>query len=198
MGGWGSGSYVRTGSSKGTAEKSLPLDVRKLNRKGLLVPGGWITSKWSTGGNVHASIGAEVREDYLLLKYTHNKTEAVEQRIPFTWTPCNYGGKRVWFICPYCGRRCAVVYSGGKYFACRKCCNLTYQSCNETAMDRKYRRANNLRQRIGAKPGAFNSLPIFKPKGMHQTTWDRLRWKIQLLEEEGFRLMGRNMGLEGY
>lgn len=197
MGGWGSGSYIRTGSSKRTAERSLPLDIRQLKRSGCLAPGQGLSWKWSRGDRVHASIGAEVRKDHLLLKYTHN-TEQVEQRIYFTWTPCNYGGARVWFLCPHCGKRVAVIYSGGKYFACRKCCNLTYLSCNETAMDRKYRRANNFRQKIGARPGCFNPLPIFKPKGMHQTTWDRIRWKIQILEEEGFQVMGRNLGLEGY
>ncbi len=145
---------------------------------------------------VRASIGIRVHEDHLLLEYTHNKTDAVKQRLTLTRTPCNYGGERVWFICPSCGKRVAVLYSGGKYFACRGCCNLTYQSCNETAMDRKYRRANDLRRRIGAKPGCFNSLPIFKPKGMHQTTWNRIRWEIQQIEYQGMMEMGRLMGME--
>jgi hypothetical protein len=51
-----------------------------------------------------------------LLKYTH-RDELVEQRINFIWTTCNYGGKRVWFICPSCGKRVAVIYLGCKYFA---------------------------------------------------------------------------------
>ena len=49
-------------------------------------------------------------------------------------------------------------------------------------MDRKTSKANKLRERIGAKPGAFNHLPIFKPKGMHQSTWARIRNEIQYLE----------------
>ena len=198
MGGWGSGSYYRLGNSKRTTGSSLPLDIRKIKREGCLTPGRWFSWQWSTCGNVRASIGAEVLEDCLILKYTHNKTDAVEQRISFAWTPCNYGGRRVWFICPYCGKRVAVLYSGGKYFACRGCCNLTYQSCNETTMDRKYRRANNLRERIGGKPGCFDRLPIFKPKFMHQITWTRIKWEIMNIEDAGLRVLGHKLGMNGF
>jgi len=198
MGGWGSGSYYRLGSSKRTTSESLPLDIRKIKRSGRLSPGQRFSWQWSRGGNVHASIGAEVMEDCLILKYTHNKTDAVEQRITFSWTSCNYGGKRVWFICTHCGKRVAVLYSGGKYFACRGCCKLTYQSCNETAMDRKFRRANNLRDKIRAKPGCANPLLLFKPKGVHQTTWDKIRWEIMKIEAEGWRIMGGKLGMKGY
>ncbi len=195
MGGWGSGSYYRIGSGKGVAESSLPLDIRKLKRQGLLFPGSSIESLWSTGGNVHSTIGAIAYKDYLLLRYTHKKIEDIEQKIYFTYTPCNYGGERIWFRCPFCGRRCAVVYSCGKYFACRVCGNLTYQTSNETTMDRRFSKANKLRKRIGANPGAFNSLPYFKPKGMHQQTWDRIRNKIQCLEHIGIAEMGRRLGV---
>jgi hypothetical protein len=56
--------------------------------------------------------------------------------IPLTTTPCRYGGKRYWFICPmsrsgrYCGRRVAKIYLGDSLFACRHCYGLTYASCN--------------------------------------------------------------------
>ncbi len=47
---------------------------------------------------------------------------------------CRFGGKRYWFICPlniagrYCGRRCAMLYSAGRYFGCRKCYDLAYST----------------------------------------------------------------------
>ena len=195
MGGWGSGSYPRPGSTKDTAESSLPLDIRKLKRQGLIVLGRWFSWQWSTGGNVHSSIGAIANKDYLLLRYTHKKTDSVKQKIYFTYTSCNYGGERIWFQCPTCGRRCAVVYRSGKYFACRICCDLTYETSNETPLDRRFSKANKLRKRIGARPGVFNHLPIFKPKGMHQTTWDRIRNEIQCLEHRGIIELGRRLGV---
>jgi hypothetical protein len=195
MGGWGSGSYYKMRRAKEKTGSSLPLDIRELKRKGLLVPGGSMISKWSRGGNVHSSIRAIVHEKYLLLRYTHQKTEDVEQKIYFAYTPCNYGGERIWFMCPSCGRRCAIIYSYGKYFACRICCNLTYESCNETPRDRRFNKANKLRERIGARPGAFNPLPYSKPKGMHQTSWDRIMDEIQQLERIGIAQLGRMLGV---
>ncbi len=129
------------------------------------------------------------------MRYTYKKTESVEQRVYFTYTPCNYGGKRIWYSCPFCGRRCAVIYSCGRYFACRVCADLTYDTCNETPNDRLFNKANKLRKFIGAEPGAFNSLPYLKPKGIHQKTWDRIRNKIQCLEHIGIAEMGRRLGV---
>lgn len=126
MGRWGSGSYYRMKDGKSTVESSLPLDVRRLKRKGCLTPGSVFSWQWSRNGNVRASIGITVHEDYLLLQYIHKKTEDITQWIYFDRTPCNYGGERIWFRCPSCDRRCAVVYGAGRYFACRKCYNLGY------------------------------------------------------------------------
>jgi len=70
-------------------------------------------------------------------KHTDEKKD-FDYRIPLTTSPCNYGGVRYWFVCPwyknghYCGRRVAVLYKGnGDYFACRHCYNLSYESRNE-------------------------------------------------------------------
>lgn len=51
-------------------------------------------------------------------------------------TPCYFGGKRYWLICPtiknghYCSRRVGTVYYYDNYFGCRHCHNLTYESKN--------------------------------------------------------------------
>lgn len=51
------------------------------------------------------------------------------QMIPITQTECNYGGERVWFVCPTCNRRVGTLYRKplGILFLCRNCQNLTYQ-----------------------------------------------------------------------
>src|SRR6202020_686012 len=55
------------------------------------------------------------------------------QRVPITWTSCAFGGRRPWFRCEasrngrYCGRRVAILYSGGGIFACRPCQRLSYE-----------------------------------------------------------------------
>lgn len=107
-------------------------------RSGLMT---W-TDKWSDTKSV---IGVEVKtmndENYLRVSYTQTNRNTGEKndfdyKIPILTTPCNYGGKRYWFICPmskngkYCGRRVSILYKNGDYFACRHCYNLTYASRN--------------------------------------------------------------------
>jgi len=96
------------------------------------------------------------------------------QTLRLAWTPCHYGGKRAWWLCPIpgCGRRVAVLYAGS-VLACRHCHQLAYKSQRETATGRAYRQANKLRARLGWVPGVINDTGG-KPKGMHWTTYGRL------------------------
>ncbi len=49
-------------------------------------------------------------------------------------TPCFFGGKRYWFLCPAedegkpCNRRVGVLYFIRGEYACRRCANLAYAS----------------------------------------------------------------------
>ncbi len=69
--------------------------------------------------------------------------------------PCRLGGSRPYFLCPgvvngiVCGRRVAKLYGAGHYFLCRHCYGLTYSSQSENDYDRKLRRANKFRTRLG-------------------------------------------------
>jgi hypothetical protein len=71
------------------------------------------------------------------LKYTHTSRDTGEKedmnfKVGLATTPCNYGGKRYWFICPlskngkYCGRRVGVLFCIGKWFGCRHCGEIAY------------------------------------------------------------------------
>ena len=87
-------------------------------------------------------------EPYVKLNYTitdqdGNKTD-YDYKIALTTTQCNFNGKRYWFICPlnrngvYCGRRVGTLYlaPSGRYFGCRHCYNLSYESRNECRLGR--------------------------------------------------------------
>ncbi len=56
MGGVGSGGWYRF-SKKTTVEECRSLDIRKLDRQGLLEPGYRFTYSWSRAGREKASIG---------------------------------------------------------------------------------------------------------------------------------------------
>ena len=56
--------------------------------------------------------------------------EHIEERLPLRSVRANVGGKRWFWTCPQCERRCHKLYiaPGRKRFACRVCENLTYLS----------------------------------------------------------------------
>jgi len=85
--------------------------------------------------------------------------EQMSEEVHLDWTPCNYGGLRPWFSCMNCGRMVAVLYLGGKYFACRHCYNLTYTSCQES--DSRF--SKFLRNYDGF--GGGEDMPLYALKG---------------------------------
>ena len=130
MGGHGSGRWG-TAVTRMTLEGLPRLDVRVLARAGGLVPGTSATVTW--GGA--ASITTEVPFDdphVVILAYcirTHpNGRLSFNEQIPLLTTPCTFGGTRVWFACPGCGARCAVLYAFRGLFRCRACHDLAYAS----------------------------------------------------------------------
>ena len=130
--------------AKQEAEWSNRLSTRFLKKHGYL-ESGWRYGgiKWTYGmsGN-ESSIGFNVsiggdEGDYIKLQYTHtnrgtDEKESMDYRVELASTPCNYGGKRYWFICPltkngkYCGRRVGVLFCIGKWFGCRHCGEIAY------------------------------------------------------------------------
>ena len=93
--------------------------------------------------------------------------------ITFDWTPCHYGGRRPWFRCPQCDRRVAVLALGGRLFLCRHCYRLPYSSQCEAPVDRLYRKARKIHDKVGASHNLME--PVWrKPKGMHWCTFERL------------------------
>jgi hypothetical protein len=106
----------------------------------------------------------------------------IAERVPLVHTAQPFGGERLWFACPECGRRCAVLY-GGRRFLCRCCVGLPYTSQSEAAPDRLRRRARLIRERLGGSDYANLSLDFPpKPKWMRWATYERLQ-----AESERFR-----------
>ena len=201
MGGTGSGNWYRF-DKKTTTEECRSLDVRRFRREGLLKPGHWFSWCWWRAEEKVASIGVFVRQDRLVLAYRHRsgpggEWEDVKEPVPLTWTACNFGGERPWFICPGtgCGRRVAVLYGPGRYFLCRYWYDLTYESQRENEMTRTLRRAQTIRERLGGSANMTNPFPE-KPKGMHWRTYERLWWEHHEAEME--QLIGMREWLDRF
>lgn len=171
----GSSNSGNHGGKSCTSDKRA-LDVRKLQRDGLLKPGQCFKLTWSRNGNPEANIDTQVHTDRVRLIYRAkpdgNEWQDMNYPVRLAWTACHYGGQRAWWLCPVagCGRRVAVLY-GGAVFACRYCQKLAYKCQRETPDERATRRADKLRNRLGWVPGILNGNGN-KPKGMHwQTFW---------------------------
>lgn len=193
MGGLGSGNRYRF-DKKTTTNECHGLDVRELYREGLLKPGGWFSSRWLRGDKETASIGGRAYRDRVVLSYRHHNRmngewEDVEETVGLSWTPCNFGGERPWFVCPgvvsgvACGRRVAILYGLGKYFLCRHCYNLRYESQRENKMHRALRRAQKIRTGLGGSANMMEPFPE-RLKGMHHDTYMRLFWEYDKAHQE--------------
>lgn len=179
MGGMGSGR--RNQSGKDTTEGARPLDIRKLQRAGVLIPGRLFGWQWTVYDRPVADIQIRVEADRVVLIYRHrlsgdSEWQDVQQPVYLAHTTCTYGGKRPWWLCPNCGRRVAVLYGPGKLYACRHCYKLVYECQRETYDDRAARRADTIRRKLGWDIGIFNPQGG-KPKGMHYRTYQRLTHK---------------------
>ena len=73
-----------------------------------------------------------IRLSYVVNARSFDEKTDMNYKMPIVTTPCNYGGKRYWFICNlsknsvYCGRRVGVLYPISKYFGCRYCAEVAY------------------------------------------------------------------------
>lgn len=134
--------------AKDTCEMSRALSIGFLKKHGYLngrsISGtvtwtsGWSERKSRIG--IVAYVGDE--DPHFRLQYTHTDFDGVKSdldyRVQLTATPCFFGGKRQWFICPLvrngvpCQRRVGVLYGANKYYGCRQCYDLVYQSQQET------------------------------------------------------------------
>lgn len=173
MGGYGSG---RLGS-KPKSEEVFKIDVRQMKRNGSLQSGATSTNRWTRGDVLLAEISMTSWMNQVIIH------TSPEQKVNLTWTSCNYGGQRPWFLCPSCNRRSAILYITSASLACSTCQNITYYCRSEGQIDRMLRKKNKLRKRLIVDDGW--GLDFFcRPKGMHQKTYDRLLSEFFDAEEQ--------------
>jgi len=137
MGGFGSGRPAQ----HVTCEAALKIDLADPAIRTALKPnaskgGSWT---WSSHGREIASIsyawsGPGAR---LTLRYTCNGARIV-QPITLTRSTPRFGGERLWFCCPFTGKRVRALYlpPGAREWGSRHAYKLTYQSRRESGQGR--------------------------------------------------------------
>lgn len=198
MGGYGSGRYIRGSSNYRTVEEYLQLDAQRLWNQGALAPGTCSSVGWpGPAGKPRATIGIKSFSGKIELHYTTTDNQGVSQTIysfvRIESTPCHFGGQRWWFRCSghQCGRRVRLLY-GVRYFLCRHCHRLNYQSQCEPRWERLCHKAQGIRVKLGGSRSLADPFPD-KPKGMHWRTYSQLYLKEKEVSDACGRAMMKNL-----
>ena len=139
------------------------IDIRDMKRRGTLEPGKSGALSWACGERLIDTVSYECHRDRLeLINYSERHA------VRFETTPCHYGGKRQWFLCPGCTRRVAVLCGVGGSFLCRHCHRLPYLSQNLTRLRRLIRRRQHIESRIFEDGAGMR-----RRKGLHTQTFAR-------------------------
>jgi len=145
------------------------------------------TLTWTRGGQPTAALQltTDPQRAGVFLSYSYQGQPVTPYLVRWDATTPRFGGRRYWWLCPSCGRRCATLY-GGPRFLCRVCQNLTYATAQSgdrlTTIDNRMRA---IRRQLGAHAGPgwpCDPLPD-KPRGMHWDTYDRLLRKYANLAD---------------
>lgn len=102
----------------------------------------WSRNGESTG-KINYDLSTVLGNSYIELSYRirswgDDEWQSINYKVPLEAVECRYGGIRWYFRCPlyrsgaFCGRRVGVLYEAGRYFGCRHCADLTYESCNQS------------------------------------------------------------------
>jgi hypothetical protein len=182
---WGAGRpgwHVKSGDCRS-------IDVRYWHRAGVMVPGSAGEWVWrDRDGRQVACVAYSVTADAVVLRSVGGRNSAMptgsastldapatgsasRQEVPILRTPCTFGGDRLWFGCPHCARRVAVLFQRPAMgFACRHCAQVVYTSQSEDAMARAWRQQGKLERLLG--------VGMTRPKGMHHATHGWLVAKV--------------------
>jgi hypothetical protein len=128
-------------NKKGIVDDYQRVDLAQIKRAGVYSD---MTISW--GVNRESSIGLILDTEQMTARFRYRQLNKVEDTsedfdytIPLDSTPCHFGGFRYWFKCQaitpdgtICNRRVRALLNGGRYYVCRHCLNLSYQSKQET------------------------------------------------------------------
>lgn len=167
------GSYYRW-SAKKTVDRYIALDIAQIARTfdmtQTIVGKLFQNDEPKLGYIIYPGVGMD-------LIYSYRDQPVTPYRVSFTYTTPGAGGKRVWFLCPRCRRRCRILY-GGHPFACRQCHNLTYKTRQQSRLDARQTAIRNRMRKLEARLGTNDTQMAYKspdkPPTMQHRTYYRL------------------------
>ena len=128
-----------------TSDYTKRLTIKALKEYGFLdgTRNGYpATLTWSNGSNISIQVNIvgdswTVRVYFTQSNRTTWEEKSMDYNIDLISTPCNYGGKRWWLVCPLRWNKCTILYlQNNGLFGSRKTLNLCYDGQKES---KKYR-----------------------------------------------------------
>ncbi|HEV2559408.1 MAG TPA: hypothetical protein VGU45_12330 [Microvirga sp.] len=165
-------------------ESGPVLDLARLIPKGSGQPGAVIRSTltYASGTTLRAEVRLMEHGGVLDLRYRGHP-----QSLTLVFQARPYGGRQWYVICPSTGRRVRVLFrpAGATAFASRHAWGrqVAYASQYLTPTDRAWRTKAKVKARLlgDADPDEWDLPP--RPKGMRQSTYERLEGKYDRAEE---------------
>jgi hypothetical protein len=179
MGGIGSGRWYRW-NTKTTLDDCRSMDINRMVKEGSIKEGCrqsgvWVwtdaETKEQTSSISYECNTLDYNNPYLRIHYTITSTgEKIDYKIKLSRSTPNYGGSRLWFLCPITNKRVSKLFliSGQNKFVSRHAYKVSYASQNQC----KFSRAIDKKWKIVRKTDGYD-YPVRK-KGMHQKTY----WNI--------------------
>lgn len=116
--------------------------------------------------------------------------------LPLSRVPGIYGKSvRMYFYCPYCGRRVRYLYDRYKHYACRKCAKLNYSCQQKNGMDEIRLKMERIAERLDYQwwRNGFDCIAdiyyIPKPHYMRWAKYEKLMQEFRALKKEYERNM---------
>ena len=127
-----------------TCEDTPAIDIGDWAAEEFLVPGARWTINCYRGDEQQGTIHAAIGDDRVTLSFNardrHGKEHPRRQDVGLAYATPRFGGRRPWFTCPACERRCALLYYRRGRFGCRTCQGLAYRSQRESRRNHKRHR----------------------------------------------------------
>ncbi len=168
MGGSGSGRWQQ---GKPLTTERMALDIRDMRAAARAM---WLINwRWNDGTTVSVLFSqgmatVETRVPDRTIDPTEVELDA---------TPLHFGGHRIWWRCPCCHARVAVLYWQRWRWQCRKCADLVHKSTRQGGLSRAYVKLNKVRRALGWGGGMLSPMGA-RRKGMQWSTYARLMQEL--------------------
>lgn len=154
---------------------------RCLNERTIALVASSVAMGWPVGSRAQADVDC-----------TPPWAERFREFLPMVARAQPRGGVMWLWECPRCDRTVRQLYlvPFATDWGCRICCRLGYATQRMAPTQRYWHKARKLAVRAGASKDDADRFPVTRPKGMHHSTFERLRtqWEeVVCLREQASR-----------